>query len=291
MTRAAAEVAAARAALARVVRGDAEARRTRLEPLAGGTHRRSWLVTFDDGRRAVLRTPVERSNALLDLATEARAMDAAAGAGLAPAVIAADAESGVLLTEYRPGTRWTSADLRLEPNLERLAALLRTLHALPTELPTFAAERIATRYLSARPRDVREPRAAEWAHELMTLARRYDGRYSPTAFCHNDLVAANMLDDGGLVLVDFEYAVRAEPLLDLANAAGMNGFDADERRALLAAYAQAAPAQAELDDLDWLVRMVRLMAWFWALLGEASVDDPSFYAPYLAELGDHLRQE
>ena len=71
----------------------------------------------------------------------------------------------------------------------------------------------------------------------------------------------------------------------------MNGFDADERRALLAAYAQAVPTQAELADLDWLVRMVRLMAWFWAVLGAASVDDPSLYAPYLAELGDHLRQE
>ena len=93
--------------MARVIGGEAEARRTRLEPLAGGTRRRSWLVTFDDGRRAVLRTPVERSNALLDLATEARAMDAAAGAGLAPLVIAADAESGVLLTDYRPGTPWT----------------------------------------------------------------------------------------------------------------------------------------------------------------------------------------
>jgi thiamine kinase-like enzyme len=286
MTRAAAEVAAARDALARVGGGDAEARRARLEPLAGGTHRRSWLVTFDDGRRAVLRTPVERSNALLDLATEARAMDAAAGVGVAPLVIAADSESGVLLTDYRPGTPWTSADLRLPSNLERLAALLRTLHALPTDLPTFAAERIAGRYLAALPREMSKPRAAAWGDELLELARRYDRRYAPTAFCHNDLVAANVLDDGELVLVDFEYAVRGEPLLDLANAAGMNGFDADERRALLAAYRRAVPTQAELEDLAWLVRMVRLMAWFWAVLGEASADDPSLYASYLAELGD-----
>jgi hypothetical protein len=37
--------------------------------------------------------------------------------------------------------------------------------------------------------------------------------------------------------------------------------------------------------------MVRLMAWFWAVLGEASADDASSYAPYLAELGARLRQE
>jgi thiamine kinase-like enzyme len=206
-------------------------------------------------------------------------------------VLAADAESGVLLTDYRPATSWTSADLRRPANLERFAALLRMLHALPTDLPTFAAERIAVRYLTARPRSVREPRASAWGDELLTLARRYDRRYAPTAFCHNDLVAANVLDDGELVLVDFEYAVRAEPLLDLANAAGMNDFDADEQRALLAAYAQATPTQAELEDLTWLVRMVRLMAWFWALLGEASADDASLYAPYLAAFGARLRQE
>ena len=285
------EAAAARAALERVLAGGAESRRAKLEPLAGGTQRRSWLATFADGRRAVLRTPMPHSNALLDVVTEARAMDAAASAGIAPAVLAADADSGVLLTEFRAGDRWAPADAHRPANIERLAALLRTLHALPTELPAFAAERIASRYLAALPRDVREPRAARWGDELMTLARRYDARCAPTAFCHNDLVAANVIDDGELALVDFEYAARAAPLLDLANLAAMNGFDGDEQRASLAAYRRAAPTAAELAELTWLVRMVRLMAWFWALLGEANADDSSLYAPYLTELAAHLRRD
>ena len=285
------EVAAARAALERVLAGGAESRRAKLEPLAGGTQRRSWLATFGDGRRAVLRMPMPHSNALLDVVTEARAMDAAAGVGIAPAVLAADAESGVLLTEFRAGDRWAPADAHRPANIERLTALLRTLHALPTELPVFGAERIASRYLAALPRGVREPRAARWGNELMTLARRYDERCAPTAFCHNDLVAANVIDDGELALVDFEYAARAEPLLDLANLAAMNAFDGDEQRASLAAYRRAAPAAAELADLTWLVRMVRLMAWFWALLGEANAHDPSLYAPYLTELAAHLRRD
>ena len=290
MTHTAANVTAARAALERVA-GDADAQRARLEPLAGGTHRRSWLVTFADGRRAVLRTPVGRSNALLDLATETRAMDAAARAGVAPRVLAADAASGALLTDYRDGAPWTLAQAREPSNLERLAALLRTLHALPIDLPVFAAERIAARYLAALPSYVREPSAAEWGDELLTLTRRYDVRYAPTAFCHNDLAAANVLDDGRLALVDFEYAVRADPLLDVANAAVMNGLGAEEQRALLTAYRRAVPATAELEELAWLVRMVRLMAWFWALLGEASADDASLYATYVAELGERLRQD
>jgi thiamine kinase-like enzyme len=289
MSRANAELAAARLALERVLADGVEARRAELVLLAGGTQRRSWLATFADGRKAVLRMPMPHSNALLDAPTEARAMDAAAAAGVAPAVIAVDAQSGVLLTEYRGGARWATADMRRPENVARVAAALRTLHALPTELPAFAAERIASRYLAALPRDVREPCAAEWGDELLLLARRYDARFSPTAFCHNDLVAANVLDDGKLVLIDFEYAVRAEPLLDLANLAAMNGLPADEQQTLLAAYRRAPPAAAELADLEWLVRMQRLMAWFWALLGHANADDSSPYAPYLTKLAADLR--
>ena len=151
------------------------------------------------------------------------------------------------------------------------------------------------RWVAARTRrwsrPVREPSAAERGDELLTLTRRYDVRYAPTAFCHNDLAAANVLDDGRLALVDFEYAVRADPLLDVANAAVMNGLGVEEQRALLTAYRRAVPATAELEELAWLVRMVRLMAWFWALLGEASADDASLYATYVAELGERLRQD
>jgi thiamine kinase-like enzyme len=286
-----AELASVRLALERVLADGLEARRAELAPLTGGTHRRSWLTTFADGRKAVLRMPMRHSQALLDAPMEARAMDAAAAAGVAPAVIAVDAESGVLLTEYRAGARWTAADVHLPEHVDRLSAVLRILHALPTELPAFAAERIASRYLTELPRDVREPRAAQWGDELVLLARRYDARYAPTAFCHNDLVAANVLDDGELVLVDFEYAVRAEPLLDLANLVAMNGFDADEQRTLLATYRRATPTAAELAELAWLVRMQRRMAWFWALLGDANVDDSSLYAPYLIGLAADLRQE
>ena len=123
------------------------------------------------------------------------------------------------------------------------------------------------------------------------LARRYDARFVPTAFCHNDLAAANILDDGQLVLVDFEYAARADPLLDLANLAVMNGLDVGEQRTLLTAYRNSAPTDAAIAELAWLVRMVRLMSWFWAMLGDAKAKDSSLYAPYLTELAAQLRQE
>jgi thiamine kinase-like enzyme len=283
---------AARVELKRVLDDPEEASRAVLTPLVGGTHRRSWLVAFAD-RRCVLRTPVPGSQALLDIATEARAMNAAARVGVAPPVLAT-AANGTLLTDYKPGSPWTSSDARHPKNVERLAAILRTLHSVAMDLPAFAAERIASAYLAAPAATeaaARHAHATRWGDELLTLARHYDRRYRPTTFCHNDLVSANVIDDGSLALVDFEYAVCADPLLDLASLAGMNGFNRTEQRALLAAYRRVAPAAAEIAELASLVRLVRLMAWFWALLGEANAADSTPYSQYLAKFSADLRQD
>ena len=46
--------------------------------------------------------------------------------------------------------------------------------------------------------------------------------------CHNDLLAANFIDDGERVwIVDWEYAGMGDPFFDLANFAVNNGLDED----------------------------------------------------------------
>jgi hypothetical protein len=37
--------------------------------------------------------------------------------------------------------------------------------------------------------------------------------------------------------------------------------------------------------------MVRLMAWFWAVLGEMRAEDSSLYAPYVASLAAELKAQ
>jgi thiamine kinase-like enzyme len=54
---------------------------------------------------------------------------------------------------------------------------------------------------------------------------------------HNDLLAANLIDDGGrLWLVDWDYAGFNSPLFDLANLASNNEFTPDMESWLLQAY-------------------------------------------------------
>src|SRR5215471_2046997 len=100
---------AVRVALERVLRADV-VRRATLYGLEGGVRKRSYLVSAGD-RQWVLRLPAPGADALLDLATEADVMRAAATAGLAPDVVAVDVPAGILLTSYRAAARpWTPAD-------------------------------------------------------------------------------------------------------------------------------------------------------------------------------------
>jgi thiamine kinase-like enzyme len=294
-----------RSALGRVLEADV-VRRATLWALEGGVNRRSYLVSAD-GRQWVLRLPAPGADALLDLDTEARVMRAAAAAGLAPSVVAVDGAAGILLTDYRRATRaWTATDARQPRNIERAAALLRSLHAVRVDAPPFAAERIARGYITAFARatdagnarsasglgvawPMLAPRDRRWADELLELARHYDDAHRPTVLCHNDLVAANVLDDGRLVLVDFEYAVRGAPILDLAGLAGMNDYGARERRDLLAAYRGEDRLGLAETELEKIVRLVRLMAYFWARVGELRARDASAYRELAATLAERLK--
>jgi len=287
--------AVARAALGRVLGADV-VRRATLSALEGGMKRRSYLVSAG-GHQWALRLPAPGADALLDLPTEAAVTRAAAAAGLAPEVVAVDAAAGILLTEYRAAARaWSAADAREPRNIERAAALLRELHALEVRAPAFAAEKIARGYVSELSAGVYVGRTRfdaheqAWVDELLESARHYDATYPPTALCHNDLVAANVLDDGRLVLVDFEYAVRGAPVLDLASLAAMNDYGAHERRDLLAAYrgADGSVGIAE-PELERIVRLVRLIAFFWARLGELRSGGALAYSELAAKIAASLR--
>ena len=279
----------ARAALRRVWPDPESLERAEVRALEGGLWPRSFVVAAG-ARRCVLRLPSRGAAALLDIETEARAMRAAAAAGLAPPVVAVDAEAGILLTEYRM-TPWRGDAPRLAVNIGRVARVLRALHAVDVDLPRFMAARIAGEYLGALEAAARAlpPVERMWADELVRLARNFDADAVPTAFCHNDLVADNVLDDGReLLLIDFEYAVCSSPLLDLASLAGMNDYTAAQRRELLAAYYDGTPGPT-LVELESAVRMVRLMAFFWARVAEQRVAAPDVYSRLATRIGEALQ--
>ena len=281
-----------RAALRRVWPDPRTVEKVQIRALGGGMLARSFLAV-GGGRSHVLRLPMASSVAGLDLATEARAMRIAAAADLAPAVIAIDVEAGLLLTDYRV-LPLTPEHMRQPIIVTTIVRLLRALHRLQVELPIYSVERFASVYLGALAASAtRAPSVQDqtWADELMRLGRHFDASYPPTAFCHNDLGAANILIDGAAArLIDFEYAGRGAPLLDLASLAGMNGFAETQRRQLLDEYYGSTAAAPTMRDLDNAIRMVRLLAYFWGRFAEQRLADAHAHTDLVASLGATLRQ-
>jgi aminoglycoside phosphotransferase (APT) family kinase protein len=232
----------------------------RVEGLDGGLNNLTLRVRFA-GHDLVVRQALPQGPALkLDGAAELRVL--AAAAGIAPPLRVADAGAGITVSDYLPGARsWTAADFAVPGNLERLTERLQALHRLDHDLPTFDATATARSYLAAAgfPADLRA--------ELLRLAGDFDAAQSGGALCHNDLVAANILDDGRLWLIDFEYAVASDPLLDLAGVAALNGLDRRQQDRLLAAYYGSADAVP--GSFPRACRLVLLMAlaWCYALQG------------------------
>jgi aminoglycoside phosphotransferase (APT) family kinase protein len=264
-----------------------------IRALGGGLNVRSYLVAAGE-RRHVLRLPVANAVAWLDLATEVRAMKAAAAADLAPRVIAADLAAGLLLTDYG-ATAWTPELARRPAAVTRVARLLRTLHRVGVELPVYSVSGFATTYLAALRGERTRPSSAEeerWAGELATLGAEFDSEHPPTAFCHNDLAAANILADAAAArLIDFEYAGRGAPLLDLASFAGMNGLAKPQRRQLLDEYYGTASAAPTMRDLDNAIRIVWLLAYFWGRVAEVRLADARAHTELVANFGELLRQD
>lgn len=236
-----------------------------IRAFAGGLSNRVHLVTTTEGL-CVVKLRRAGPGDVLELDAEAELTRRAAAAGLAPEVLGTDARHGALVTAYRTGsTPWTRAAARQGANIRRAADLLRALHELPAALREFDAVSCARHYIeAARQTPNFDAEHDVLAAEFVQLAQEYGERYAASALCHNDLIADNILDDGALVLVDFEYAMRAAPILDLASFAAMNRLRAGERRLLLAAYYAGARMPFASANFDRVVRLVHLMAFFWA---------------------------
>jgi thiamine kinase-like enzyme len=144
-----------------------------------------------------------------------------------------------------------------------LVTLLRRLHGVTFAVPPFAPLDYAARYLAqiGGP-GVLSCRDKARFEELLALAAR--PLPGPPCLCHNDLTADNLLLGPSPRLIDFDYAVFATPILDLASAVYMNDLPADAASFLLEAYYDG-PAPYSIEEFARVQRLLALLAHFWSL--------------------------
>jgi thiamine kinase-like enzyme len=191
-------------------------------PLAGGLTNDNLLVE-DGGERYVVRVGGDIPAHNIVRTTEAAASRAAHAAGVSPRVHYAD--SNALVIGFVEGRTLKPEDVRAPENHARLVDLIKRAHReipknFPGPAPLFWVFQVVRHY-DRTLRELRSPHVSALT-AFARMAERLEPAVGPIdiVFGHNDMLAANLLDDGErLWLVDWEYAGFNSPLFDLGGLA------------------------------------------------------------------------
>jgi thiamine kinase-like enzyme len=195
--------------------------------LAGGITNRNYRVTDRSHRSFVARIGHDIPEHGVLRFHELAAARAAHVAGISPEVVFAG--SGVLVSRFIDGKTLAPDDVRDPGNLERIVDLVRRCHHdIPRHFQgpalmfwVFQVNRNYLRLLDDGGSNPFDVELGELARENEQLERALGA--VTIVFGHNDLLAANLIDDGArLWLIDWDYAGFNSPLFDLANLASNN---------------------------------------------------------------------
>lgn len=218
-------------------------------PLTGGITNSNYRVEVD-GAVFVVRLAGERTELLgIDRASEVEACTLAAGLGIGPEIVHLDLEQGVFVTRFIEGCPIAPEQLGAEPLVGEIATALRRIHSAGSIRARFDTFELVPAYRELAAGHGVVPRFDD-TNMLQTLSRLAVVRpWQPMALCHNDLLNSNLIHDGRVRIVDWEYAGMGDCFFDLANLAVNHGFSASQEEALLHHYF-GNPSEAHLSALQ-----------------------------------------
>jgi thiamine kinase-like enzyme len=126
---------------------------------------------------------------------------------------------GHLVTRLITGRHWTVEEYQEPETLRRIVETARRLHSVPAVKAKFSPFRKVEAYArQARALDVPFPPDFQGLLAKMRSIEQDQARDTGPwpAFCHNDLFSVNMLDDGTVRFVDWEFAGMGDLYYDLA---------------------------------------------------------------------------
>ncbi len=261
--------------------------------LGGGLTNHNFIVA-DGTARYVVRLGEDIPAHQLMRFNELAASRAAHAAGLSPAVVYAD--QGLTVLDYIESRTLAAPDVASPAYLGRITALMRACHhEIPRHLRgpvlIFWVFHVIRDY-AATLREGTSPYRARLG-EFLAISEALEAAAAPfdIVFGHNDMLAANILDDGArLWLIDWDYAGFNTPLFDLGGLASNNQFTEAQETRLLEIYFDA-PVSAQLMHRYTAMKCAALLReTMWSMVSEMTSDLDIDYAAYTAENMDRFER-
>ncbi|MFV2093464.1 MAG: phosphotransferase [Hyphomicrobiales bacterium] len=262
--------------------------------LEGGISNDNFLVE-DGGRKYVVRVNGDVPEHGVLRINDVNCNRAAAAVGVAPAVI--HAEPGAVVIDFIPGRTYGENDVSDQTNLERILPVLKRTHIegfrqIRGPVCAFWPFRVCRDYAffleENASRHVGDlPRLRDINERLETAV----GAFTPV-LGHNDLLAANFIDDGEKIwLIDWEHAGLSNPLFDLANLSANNGLSKIQDCWLLENYFEQ-PLDDELQARFLAMKCASLLReTMWGMVSEISSSLDIDFAAYTAEYKTRFEAE
>ncbi|MEO6624893.1 MAG: phosphotransferase [Burkholderiaceae bacterium] len=255
-----------------------------IAPLAGGMTNHNFRVRDMRGQYA-LRFGHDLPQYGVLRFNELAIARAAHAAGITPEVVyAAD---GVMVSRFIEGRTLQAADLRDPSRLGAVVALLQRCHREVAQrvrgpVLMFWVFQVLRNYFAALDA-IPDHLLARQLPALRREATRLEAGIGPVdiVLAHNDLLAANFIDDGKrLWLIDWEYAGFNSPLFDLANLSCDNNFSRALDQELLGQYFGMAPDAQRQRTFDGLRRASLLREILWGAVSHHTSAIAFDYAAY-----------
>ena len=256
----------------------------KIKTLHGGITNRNYLLSNKE-KQYVVRIGNDIPEHLIFRRNEQVSSKAAYQIGISPKVI--HSGKGVLVLDYIKSKTLSDSDVRNK--MDRIIDLIKNFHqnmqnqliGAPVIFWVFHVIRHYSKFLISH-----ESNHSSKISYLLECCNYLEELSSPhyIVYGHNDLLAANFLDDGKKIwLIDWEYAGYNDPLFDLGGLASNNNFQGKQEISMLEKYFESKVDNKTIKRYQAMKTSSLLRETMWSMVSEISSKIDFDYSEYTQE--------
>jgi thiamine kinase-like enzyme len=233
----------------------------------------------------VLRIPGVGTEEYINRSNEAASALIAAKAGVSPAVLYADAKTGIMVTAYVEAITMTPDNFKLHLGAPARAGMaLHKLHTsggvFPFRFELFAMMDNYLKILGTKDVDLPED-YFDMVGLSGRVAKALARNPAPLVPCHCDPLCENFLDTGSRMwIVDWEYCGMNDPMWDLGDLSVEGAFTHEQDLEMLYAYFGNEPPKQDYARMVIYKAMCDLLWTLWGLIQHANLNPADDFMAY-----------